>query len=187
MGDRVSISKAARSYLSAGLCVLSARRAQKRPAVGSWKRYQKRLPTEAELSAWLSNSPDAVCILCGQASGNLEAIDFDAGGEMFSAWWGRVSVELRGKLVVERTPSGGYHVIYRCVAAICGNLKLAQRSVGNKVVTLIETRGEGGLILCAPTAGYEIIEGDIHNPPRLTEAERDVLLQAAWELNEYQP
>ena len=83
MAECMSISDAARAYLSAGLCVLSAIRAEKRPAVGRWKQYQKRLPTPAELSAWMANSPDAVCILCGAVSGNVEIIDFDGGGELF--------------------------------------------------------------------------------------------------------
>ena len=190
MADRPSIPDAAQAYLAAGLCALPAIRAEKRPAIGRWKQYQTRLPTPAELSAWLANprnNADAVCLLCGRVSGNVEAIDFDAGGELFPAWWDRVPAELRERLVVECTPSGGYHVIYRCAAAVCGNLKLAQRKADGKIVTLIETRGEGGLILCDPTAGYEITQGDPCDPPVLTDPERDVLLQAAWELTEYQP
>ena len=182
-----TLLNAARAYHSAGLCVLPAIRAEKRPAVGRWKQYQTRLPTPAELSAWMANNPDAVCILCGQASGNAEIIDFDGGGELFSAWWERIPAELRERLVIERTPSGGWHVIYRCIAAVCGNLKPAQRRIGEKIVTLIETRGEGGLFLCAPTAGYEITQGDLCDLPVLTEDERDVLLQAAWDLNECSP
>ena len=30
----------ANQYLGAGLCVLPAKRAEKRPAVGAWKQYQ---------------------------------------------------------------------------------------------------------------------------------------------------
>ncbi len=75
-----TLHRAATDYLAAGLCVLSARRAEKRPAMGRWKQYRNRLPTEAELSAWFANRPDAVCILCGAASNNLEIIDFDLPG-----------------------------------------------------------------------------------------------------------
>jgi hypothetical protein len=177
----------ATTYLSAGLCVLPARRAEKRPAVGRWKRYRTRMPTEVEVRAWFANGPDALCILCGAVSGNLEIIDFDAGAELFDAWWDRVPADLYERLVVQSTQSGGRHAVYRCEAPVCGNLKLAQRKNDEKVVTLIETRGEGGLFLCAPTPGYEVIQGDLANPPVLTEAERDVLLHAAWELNEYMP
>jgi len=187
MPNQPDILRWAQAYLQAGLCVLPARRTEKRPAVGRWKQYQKRLPTVPELSAWMANNPDAVCILCGVSSNNVEIIDFDAGGELFSAWWDRIPADLRDRLVIEGTPSGGWHVIYHCVAAVCGNLKLAQRRVGEKTITLIETRGEGGLFLCAPTAGYKVTQGDLANPPVLTADERDVLLQAAWELNEYLP
>lgn len=185
--EQDTLHEAAMDYHAAGLCALPAIRAEKRPAVGQWKRYRKRLPTEAELSAWFANEPDAICILCGKASNHLEIIDFDAQGELFTAWSEGVPADLRRRVVVERTPSGGYHVIYRCEREVCGSMKLAQRRVGNKIVTLIETRGEGGLFLCAPTPGYEVIQGDLCDLPVLTEAERDVLLRTAWELNEYVP
>lgn len=181
---------AARQYIEAGMRALPADRETKRPirAIGKWKKYRDRAPTDTELSAWFANGPDAVCILCGGASGNIEIIDFDAGGELFDAWRDRIPAGLRDKLVVERTPSGGYHVIYRCESPVCGNMKLAQRRIDDdRVVTLIETRGEGGLFLCSPTEGYELAQGALANPPALTEDERDVLLGAAWDLNEYTP
>ena len=181
----------ARAYLDAGLCVLPARRAEKRPAVGAWKRYQKRLPTPAEVDAWFANGPDAMCIIAGAVSGNVELIDFDGGGELFQRWCERVQAAVPGlleRLVLSKTQSGGRHAYYRHQADVCGNLKLAQRGgPDGRPQTLIETRGEGGLFLCAPTAGYELIQGDLANLPVLTEPQRDVLLQAAWELNEYVP
>lgn len=182
-----TLHSAAMNYLAAGLCVLPAIRAQKRPKLGSWKQYQTRLPTASELSAWMANSPEAVCILCGNASGNLEIIDFDSQGELFTAWQRQIPIDLRDRLAIERTPSGGYHVVYRCEVAICGNMKLAQRQASGKILTLIETRGEGGLFLCAPSPGYQLIQGDLCNLPILTEAQRDQLLRTAWELNEYLP
>jgi hypothetical protein len=185
-----NIQEAAARYLSAGLCVLPARRAEKRPAVGRWKQYQTRLPSEAELSAWMANNPDAVCILCGQASRNAEILDFDAGGELFDRWCEKVRAAAPGlleRLVLSSTQSDGRHAVYCCRTPVSGNMKLAQRRVGGKIVTLVETRGEGGLFLCAPTAGYDVIQGDLANPPVLTAEERDILLQAAWELNEYLP
>jgi len=187
IGCHSALHHAATDYLAAGLCVLPARRAEKRPAVGRWKQYQKQRPTEAEVSAWFANGHDAVCILCGQASNNLEIIDFDVGGELFAAWWDCIPAELRDRLAIASTQSGGRHAIYRCEVSVSGNLKLAQRRDGKKVVTFIETRGEGGLFLCAPTVGYEMVQGDLCDPPVLTEAERDALLQSAWELNEHVP
>ena len=181
-----TIPDAARAYTAAGLCALPAKRAEKRPAI-AWKQYQSRLPTQVEIDAWFSNGPDAICILTGKVSGNLEMIDFDNGGELFDAWSSRIPADLLSRLIIEETQSGGWHVIYRCQTEICGNLKLAQRKNGDKVFTLIETRGQGGLFLCAPTSGYELMQGDLTAPPLLTEDQRDALLQAAWELNEYAP
>ena len=190
MSEGSSIAEAARAYRSAGLCVLPARRDQKRPTM-AWKAFQSRLPTEAEVDAWFANGPSAVCILAGKVSGRAELIDFDHGGELFEKWCDKVRAAAPGlleRLVLSKTQSDGRHAVYRHEAEVCGNLKLAQRRCDDgKVVTLIETRGEGGLFLCAPTEGYEVIQGDLCDLPILTEAERDVLLQAAWELNRYLP
>ena len=86
MADRTSIFDSAQDYLAAKLCVLPARRDEKRPAIRSWKRYQSVLPTNAELATWFASQSDALCIVCGEVSGNLEIIDFDAGGELFGKW-----------------------------------------------------------------------------------------------------
>lgn len=175
------------NYVQQGLSVLPAKRADKRPAIGSWKPYQQRLPTPTEIAAWFSNPQDGLCIIAGAVSGNLEMLDFDNHGELFDAWYQQIPVELVNRLVIEQSPSGGWHVIYRCQTAVDGSMKLAERKTDGKVKTLIETRGEGGLFLCAPTAGYELMQGDFSNLPVLTESEREILLEAAWTLNEYIP
>ena len=92
------------------------------------------------------------------------------------------------RLVIEKSQRGGVHVVYRCAEPVCGHMKLAQRRGDDgKIQTLIETRGEGGLFLCAPSPGYEFLQGDFAKLPILTADERDVLLSAAWSLNEYMP
>ena len=209
----IDLRPAAGSLRRSGLCVLPAERDgdDKRVALRSWKPYQHRLPTDDELGGWLDRRPTSICLVCGAVSGNLEMIDFDLGGEAFGAW--RALVEsacpgLADRLVVETTPSGGRHAVYRCESPVSGNCKLAQRrieadgpgevAIGGKrfrprqdasgawhvVVTLIETRGEGGLFLCAPSPGYELLQGDLAEPPVVTEEEREILLRSAWELHE---
>ncbi len=188
-------------------------RREKRPALSGWKTYQTRLPNDAELSRWF-HGDDAVCLICGAVSGNLEMLDFDVGGEAFQAWYQAVEsadANLLGRLIIEQSPSGGWHVVYRCAAPVSGNMKLAQRrqltdgpdevtivgksyrprrnsdGIWHVLLTLIETRGEGGLFLCAPTPGYELLQGDFTKLPVLTEAERELLLERAWVLNEHVP
>ena len=173
-----------RNYLQAGLAVLPADKVRKCPILPGWKRYQGQLPTESEVHAWFSNHHNALCIVCGKVSGNLEVIDFDNQGELFPAWLEKIPAELFSKLVVEKTPSGGYHVAYRCDDEVCGNIKLAQGEREGKLTTLIETRGNGGLILCAPGDGYELIQGDYTQLSVLTAEEREILLNTAWRFDE---
>ena len=187
----MTLLETAQSYLSAGLCALPAGRAEKFPIrqVGKWGRFRDRSPTAIELDIWFATEPDALCLICGKASGNLEAMDFDNGGEALSAWEAlveKIAPGLFGRLVIESTQSGGWHVLYRCEQPVCGNKKLAQRidAETGELITLIETRGQGGLVICAPTQGYEIAQGDICNLPVLTTDERGRLLRAAVDLNE---
>jgi hypothetical protein len=197
------------NYLRAGLSVLPADAVGKRPAVASWKEYQERRPTEDELRTWFARDR-ALCLVTGKVSGNLEMIDFDCAGEKF-AWWKQLvehrAPGLLARLVIERSPSGGWHVVYRCATPPCGNIKLAERAVpvaddrevefyGRKYkprvvngrhevwLTLIETRAEGGLFLCAPSPNYELAQGQFEAVPLLSDQEREVLLEAAWSQNE---
>ena len=174
----------AMAYLAAGLSCLPAAKARKHPAIGSWKNWQTRLPTEVEVRAWFSNAHDAICVVAGSVSGNLECLDFDNGGELFAAWIEKVDAGLLAQLVIEQTPSGGYHVCYRCDDPVEGNLKLARGIRDGKQKTLIETRGEGGLFLCAPTEGYTLQQGDFAHLPTITSDARQSLLEAARSLDE---
>ena len=171
------------NYLVAGLAVLPADKTLKRPDM-AWKNYQECCPTECEVKAWFSNRNDAICLICGKTSGNLEVIDFDNHGELFDAWQNAVPTALKSKLVIEKTPSGGFHVVYQSKDTVSGNTKLAQGIRNDKTVTLIETRGEGGLILCSPSDGYTLTQGNYADLPILTAEERDMLLNAAKQLNE---
>ena len=143
----------ASAYLKAGLSVLPAVKARKRPAVGAWKTWSQRLPTDIEVEAWFSNGHEALCVIAGAVSLNLECIDFDQKAEAYPAWCAKVDSSLLASLVVESTPSGGKHVVYRCEGKVEGNQKLAQGVRDGKIATLIETRGEAGLFLCAPSPG----------------------------------
>lgn len=199
-------------YLNSGLCVLPAILKEKRPKVGRWKEYQSHLPSEKQVRVWFAKNA-SMCVLTGAVSGHLEMLDFDLQGELFERWWDLVATEARSlldRLVVERSQSGGRHVIYRCEVAVSGNRKLAQRTIRttspNEVnilgkmykprevgdhfeieLTLIETRGEGGLFLCAPTPGYVLERGTFEDIPLLKQDEQSLLFEAASALNESIP
>lgn len=208
----MSVVNTAIEYLQSGLCVLPAIVKKKQPKLTSWKPYQTRLPTKEEVHTWF-NDHTGLCLLTGAVSGNLEMIDFDHGAELFDPWYKLVASQcpqLLERLVIEQSQTGGRHVVYRCNSPVARNQKLAQRalpatskepvSIRGKeyvprevkdgfevVLTLIETRGEGGLFLCAPTPGYALEQGSFQAIPLISESERSLMLEAACTLEESPP
>lgn len=145
--------------------------------------------------------------VCGRLSGNLECIDmdlkYDISNSLKMAYFEMVEKFMPGllkKLVIQRTRSGGLHLIYRC-EKIEGNLKLASRPAtiseisenhNERVKVLIETRGEGGYFCIAPTEGYEILKSKTETVaktyddiPEITPYEREVLHTCARSFNLY--
>ena len=172
-----------------GLNVLPTVKNEKRPD-GTWEQYQKRSITDQEIQNKFSTvdlEATRIGIVCGKISGNLEVLDFDNhlgnAEEVFNDFKFSPEVSLIvNKCTIEKTQGGGFHVYYRCTE-VQGNLKLASiPTMGNsknKQECLIETRGEGGFIVCAPSCGYELIQGDFSGIPEITSDERDTLLSTA--------
>lgn len=193
-GTAMSHAQILYSYLAAGLSIIPILRdGSKMPAV-EWKCYQQRQATQAEIDRWVSGGCEGWGLVCGGVSGNVEAIDFDD-PTVYAPWAEQIDGDLLARLVMAETPSGGRHVIYRC-AEIAGNQKLARREKDDGTVeTTIETRGEGGMILVAPTTAayhaegkpYVITQGDLVAIPEIAPDERAALLTAARLLNEYIP
>jgi hypothetical protein len=192
------------NYHRAGLNVLPIRasgfRTQqdyKRTTLPTWKPYETRRVTEAELTQWFCGEPRGIAIIGGAISGNLEAVDLDS-LEMIDEYFALIDEHapgLRARLVLVETPRGGRHLVYRC-AEIGHNQKLALRPKPDdprKADTLIETRGEGGYFLapgspasCHPTGReYQLLQGSFEAVPTITPQERDILLGCARSLNEY--
>lgn len=85
MDERTSMLELARGYRDAGISVIPIRvDGSKAPAVATWKPFQSRLATDAELQAWFQR-PAGIALVCGRVSGGLEVIDFDD-GSVFPAW-----------------------------------------------------------------------------------------------------
>ena len=164
------------SYFNAGLSLLPVK-ADKRP-LNDWLRYKAVCALPNDYSVW--NLP--VGCIGGKISGGLTCIDFDDRGSAFKQWGELVKEQqpdLTKKLVFQRTPSGGYHAVYRCKREQ-RNEKLAMKS---KTEVLIETRGEGGYFVIAPSDGYKIIQGDFTKIQEITEDEHDILITTARRLN----
>jgi hypothetical protein len=65
------------------------------------------------------------------------------------------------------------------------SVKIATKaSEGDTVRVLLETRGEGGYIMCAPSEGYDFIYGDFCSISEITPEQREVLFSCAMQLNE---
>lgn len=175
----------AQKYKDAGFSCLPTQK-DKSPAISAWK--------GVEIAPALFTSY-GIGIKCGASSGNLECMDFDNhfgdAKEVISAFMkieGVQEIYEKYRLPIETSMRGGFHLLYRC-ETIEGNKKLALRPIkrdgklGRDV--LIETRGEGGYFVAAPTPGYQVIKNDICNVAYITPGERGVLLSAARYFNEW--
>ena len=158
-----------------------------------WKQYQSEV---APLSNWYSHyiNQGYVGIITGKVSGNLEVIDIDTKNDpdntIYQEYIKLIPEELLNRLIIQQTPSGGYHFIYRCPdVSIESSQKLALHD-DKKVI--IETRGERGYI-CSHSIDYKITQGvfDIINHkydiPILSSEERAFLLETARSLTRYFP
>jgi len=172
-----------KQYWLAGLATLPTKPDKSPDVKGTWKEGVKDL----------SQYKHGIGVICGNASQGLECIDFDnhfgdSQKVMAQFLTGDVKkIYEKYKLPIEKTLSGGFHLLYRC-AVISGNQKLASRPKKDKndkwvPDTIIETRGEGGYFVIAPTEGYKVVRNDILRIAKITPEEREVLLENARSFN----
>ncbi len=192
----------ARAATAAGFCVVPVKEdGTKAPDVRLWKQYQKARPTNKELRAWFDGKRQrtGLGIIMGEVSGFAECIDFDS-TDAYVAWTELIDAagfhDLAQRVVVgfgETTPNG-LHLVYRCPDGIEGNQKLAMWPDGDgKAKAVIETRGEHGFIVTAPSHGTVHASGDPYvrlgrgdyfdEVAVLTAAERDMLLTIAKQVD----
>lgn len=187
-----SLLDTALAYHHAGLTVLPNDPAKKYPA--GLKGWETVTPTEAQVRGWFANGTHAIGVR------DVEGLDFDNKGSpdaetLYSEWYALVdglSPGLAARLLLERTPSGGFHAVWRC-EVISGNQKLATRpptaeelQAAPKALrtTLIETRGRGGQFQVAPSPGYTLLRGDWTQLPVINPAERQILMDCARALTQ---
>lgn len=154
---------AALEFLLAGVNVVPVREDGSKAPAGSWKQAQTDMTTPEQLVTWATNA-QGFGIITGKVSGNLEMLELE--GRAVAAGILDEARELAHKAeigdiwdklqstYIEMTPSGGIHWLYRIDGEVPGNTKLAQRPGANdNPECWIETRGEGGFVIVAPSGG----------------------------------
>jgi putative DNA primase/helicase len=193
---------AAQQWRAADCSVIPVRTdGTKMPAV-TWKTYQDQPASEAVVTEWFTSGRyDGIGVICGAVSGHLELFEVEGRAVTetlpafrdamrdngYSDLWDR----LNGGFL-EQSPSGGMHWLFRVDGEARRNLKLARRPAtdaelaqdpADKVKVLLETRGEGGYVVVAPSAGrthptgnaWTILVGSPATIPTITADERDAL------------
>ncbi|MFF4746828.1 phage/plasmid primase, P4 family [Streptomyces sp. NPDC001268] len=183
----------------------------KRPD-GAWKQYQTERPTEDTVRRWFEDGHPALGIITGAISSGLELIEFEgrAVAEAVHTQFDEIAHASGLGEVWERikngycevTPSGGYHLIYRVTGGpVQPNTKLARRpsteaeleaAPGARVQVLVETRGEGGFVITAPSHGpthpsgqpWQLLTGSPKSVAEVSAAERDALFTIARMLDQ---
>lgn len=158
----------------------------------SWEKYQH-AQTKANVQAEFKAHVSRMALLC---TNGIECIDVDIKNhpepkelerELLTAICNRLGLDLYNKLVINRTPSGGLHIIYKSPIEE-GGAKLAGRadsSTPAKPLYYIETRGKGNYILIPPSNGYTSKRNDISNIPTITAEARHAIISICKSLNTY--
>lgn len=159
-----AVEQAALDAHDAGLCVIRAATDGTKKPLGEWKRWQTEMPSRDQITEWFGDGHTGMGLVTGKISGGLELLEFEGAAKtsgLITRWkaaihdagldadWDRIR-----KGYQEATPGDGFHVLWRC-EDIAGNQKLARRldpETGETQV-LIETRGEGGFVITAPSWG----------------------------------
>jgi len=158
----------------------------KKPLIPTWTPFQRQRATAAELSAF--GNPPGLAIIGGAVSGNVICIDIDlkhdskktVDKEFFELLkeWGHE--EALKRCAVEKTPSGGYHVVFRApFSRPCEKMALDF----GKTEAMIEIKSEGGYFVCDPTPGWELKNGSFLNLPTFDADTANAFLSAAWALD----
>jgi hypothetical protein len=150
---------AALNCLRLSFSPLPIRPGSKNPSLATWKIYQQRCMSPDEVKQHFRNECN-IALIGGAVSGHLECLDFDR-PDLFQPFFDTlegVNPELKTRLTLwQETPSGGYHLLYRCSVPIGGSQKLAMSAKYNdeqgrhRQDTFIETKSEGGYFLIAPS------------------------------------
>jgi hypothetical protein len=143
---------------ASGLSVVPpAQDGTKRP-ISAWRRYMSEAASLDQVLSWYdaAESPTGLGLVTGSVSGGLELLEFEGRARPEVQLFMAGAAELGLSEVVDRirfgycefTPAGGVHLLYRCEKPV--TTKLARDEAGE---VLVETKGEGGYVIVAPSFG----------------------------------
>lgn len=156
---------------------------KKRPLVDNWGKWRNSSQTREEVDNLNWGNADGVALLTGGV-GEIYCFDIDAQDEgerkdILDEITGYLD-SLEANYYCESTPSGGYHVLVRCKTTL-PNIKL--------IAEKLETRGDGGLVVVAPSIGYNQIgsidiETFLDSDERMEEEDLQALINLLKEVKE---
>lgn len=170
------IKEKALAYYQAGFNVLPTN-TKKIPTVEGWKDYQENRQSADLVQSW---TYPCLAIIGGFA--NVECFDIDTKNDLTGLVYEHFLQEVKKKIpdffasvVIQRTPSGGWHWIYK-IDKIEPNQVLA---ANDQKRAILETRGKGGYFLVSPSPGYELVQGSFENMPIVKSGIRSTLFLIA--------
>ncbi len=173
---------------------------QKRPAGGSWKKWQTERIPDSQFDKWDHVNYHGYALVTGVAFGGqlpIELFEFETQeiAEKYKAAADDASLGNLLKRVADgycdRSPGGGLHLLWRC-EEVGPNVVLAAEPDDT---VLIETRGRGGLAIFAPSGGsvhpsgkpWERLRGGPESIVEITPEERASLLALAQTFDQRPP
>jgi len=201
-----AVFNAALAWWQVGACVLpAATDGSKRPGLTGWKQFQTRRPDLNDLASWFAAGHAGMGVVCGKISGGLEMVEFEARAMDEGAYEAVAAAcealglgELWQQITtgyIEESPTGGRHLyFYVSDVPVPGNTKIARRPAteaelsvapDDRIKVLIETRGEGGWVVTAPSNGtthpsgrsWTVVAGQPATIPTITGSQRESLVR----------
>ena len=190
------VLQAALDFHDAGCSVIPARNDGSKAPIGNWKQYQVTQADKEQLVSWFGTGHEGIGVVTGAVSGNLELLEMEGRAVHSGLLDEARNIAINSGLeelwniisngYAEMTPSGGLHFLYRIAdEPVPGNTKIARRPGENgSVEVLVETRGEGGFVVTAPSNGmthpsgkpWVLLNGSPMTIPMLSWEEREAIV-----------
>jgi len=204
MSTDQAVLETALQALTNGACPIRGMTDGSKRPLGNWNEWQEHRPDLDQVQNWFQGGHPALGVVCGEVSGRLECLEIE-GRAM--GLWGPIKERMTGAGLIdllieiaagyaEASPSGGVHFLYRIAgdSEMPGNTKLASRVVSGvvQVESMIETRGEGGFIMVAPSNGpthptgkpWLMMSGGWATACTITREQRDALVRICESFDE---